>query len=113
MGGASIFSESILLFVAFADLLAIGLVSPLFNVFERDLGISVVSSAYIRAAFSFSQLATAPLVGWLCDRFRTKSVFIACSILSGIAHLIMGASTSLPLFFSARVLLGTALQNLF
>lgn len=88
----------------------IGAYSVLLPEMVQDLGINMTQAGMVRAAYFFTYILFAPLIGWLTDRIGARLVIsFSCVFLGGGAFL-MGQTTSLftAILFHGVIGIGSA-----
>lgn len=72
------------------------------------LGAGSSQGTWIITSYAVAEAITVPLTGWLAARFGGVRIFSLSVVLFGIASLLCGLSTSLPMLLAMRVLQGMA-----
>ncbi len=72
------------------------------------LGAGTSQGTWIITAYAVAEAITVTLSGWLAARFGAVRVFSLSVVLFGVASLLCGLSTSLPMLLGMRVLQGMA-----
>lgn len=72
------------------------------------LGAGSSQGTWIITAYAVAEAITVPLTGWLAARFGAVRVFSISVVGFGVASLLCGLSTSLPMLLGMRVLQGMA-----
>lgn len=72
------------------------------------LGAGSSQGTWIITAYAVAEAITVPLTGWLAGRFGAVRVFSLSVVAFGIASLLCGLATSLPMLLGMRVLQGMA-----
>lgn len=106
---------TIILFVAFVDLVAYGLIIPLQAVYARRLGASGLTFGLLIGVYSLMQLLFSPMLGRWSDRVGRRRVLLISIAGSVLSHTLLGVADlahSLPLLFVARILDGISGANI-
>ena len=106
---------SIILFIAFVDLVGFGLIIPLQAVYANRLQASGLTLGFLMGAYALMQLAFNPLLGRWSDRVGRRRVLLVSVGGSVLSHLLLGVAdltVSLPLLFIARILDGATGANI-
>ncbi|CAH4031556.1 major facilitator superfamily domain-containing protein 9-like [Pieris brassicae] len=98
-------------FVAFLDLLAVGLIVPLIPSHVRQLGGSHIYVGILGSVYSGFQLGSGPLIGSLSDLKGCRSILIYTLIVCSGAYLCMGFTTSIAIIILLRAILGLFKQT--
>ncbi|OQV17455.1 putative Major facilitator superfamily domain-containing protein 9 [Hypsibius exemplaris] len=93
-------------FVAFMDLFAVSMLTPLMRKQNLDLGSSYTTAGIIGSVYGATQLFSSPLVGDWSDRLGRTYVMSLTTFLTAIGYFILAASQWLPLVFLARAICG-------
>ncbi|CAK1546145.1 unnamed protein product [Leptosia nina] len=98
-------------FVAFLDLLAVGLIVPLIPSHVRQLGASHIYVGILGSVYSGFQLGSGPLIGSLSDLKGCRSILIYTLVICGAAYFCMGFTTSVAVIIVLRAVLGLFKQT--
>ncbi len=104
-----------ILFVAFVDLIAFGLIIPLQAVYAKRMGASGVTLGALIGVYAFMQMMFNPILGRWSDRVGRRRVLMLSIAGSVISHLMLGVGDlhrSLLLLFAARILDGISGANI-
>ena len=104
----------VILFVAFVDLAAFGLIIPLQANYADRLGASGLTFGLLVGIYSLMQFVFNPVLGRWSDRIGRRPVLIASVAGSAASHALLGFADlagSLPLLFMARTLDGITGAN--
>jgi len=99
-------------FTVFLDLLGFGIILPLLPYFAEELGASPAVVALLATAFSLAQLAMAPVLGRLSDRFGRRPVLLISVAGSAASAALLGYAGSVVLVFTSRIIAGMSKANL-
>ena len=105
---------SIILFVAFVDLVGFGLIIPLQAVYAERLGATGLTFGLLIGVYSIMQFVFNPILGRWSDRVGRRRVLLISMAGSVISHALLGVADlahSLPLLFVARTLDGITGAN--
>ena len=98
--------------ITFIDILGFSMLIPLLPYFATHFHASPFTVGVIFATFSFCQLVSGPVWGNVSDRIGRKGVLIISQIGATIGWAMLGAATSIPFIFAARVLEGFSGGNI-
>ena len=98
--------------ITFIDILGFSMLIPLLPYFVTHFGASPLVVGVIFSTFSFCQLVSGPIWGNISDRIGRKRVLIISQIGATIGWGMLGAATSIPFIFAARVLEGLSGGNI-
>ncbi len=105
--GASQFKRlSVLIAVAFVDMIGLMIVIPLLPFVATDLGASPVVIGRLIAAFSIAQLLSAPFWGRVSDRYGRRPALLIGLIASTAAYLVFGLAHTIWLLYLSRLVQG-------
>ncbi|XP_049870036.1 major facilitator superfamily domain-containing protein 9-like [Pectinophora gossypiella] len=105
------FSIHLLHFIAFVDLLAVGLILPLVPAHARQLGASHVAVGLLGSVYATFQLGSGPLVGSLSDVKGRKTILMLSLVVCSVAYGLTGIVTSVTSILCLRALLGLFKQT--
>src|SRR5215216_685824 len=91
---------------AFVDMLGLIIVYPLLPFYATRLGANAVMVGALIAAFSVAQLVSAPMWGWMSDRYGRRPAILFGLLVSAIAYVIFAFAGSLWLLFVSRLIQG-------
>ena len=97
---------SVLITTAFIDMLGFAMVLPLLPFYALKLHATPVVIGFITASFSVAQLASAPLWGWVSDRYGRRPALLVGLLGSAAAYLVFGFATSVWFLLASRVIQG-------
>jgi DHA1 family tetracycline resistance protein-like MFS transporter len=98
--------------VVFVDLLGFGIILPLLPFIAERFNANPAQIGFLSATYSVFQLAAAPVLGRLSDRYGRKKILIISQVGSAIGYLLLGSATSLPLLFVSRIIDGITGGNI-
>jgi sugar phosphate permease len=90
-------------FVAYIDRVNISVAGP---IMRRDLGLTPIELGFIFSAFAYPYAAMQIAGGWAADRFGSRLVLAALSVVWAIATILTGFSWSVTSLVAFRVLVG-------
>ncbi len=90
----------------FITMAGIGIIIPVMPEYLGEFGAAGQVLGFLIAMFSFSQFIFAPLAGDLSDKHGRKKLIIFGLIISGLAQITFGLSTSLWMLFVSRFFSG-------
>jgi DHA1 family tetracycline resistance protein-like MFS transporter len=99
-------ARMILFLTVFIDLLGFGIVIPFLPMFGHDLGIRAAGIGVILAAYSFAQLACAPVLGRISDRIGRRPVIMLGLLGSSAGYVIYGFAGSFLVLLISRLVHG-------
>ncbi len=94
------------MFVAFVDMLGLIIIFPLLPFYATRLGASAAVVGALVAAFSIAQLLSAPVWGWISDRYGRRPAILVGLIVSAFAYVIFAFAGTLVMLFISRVVQG-------
>ncbi|HTO74408.1 MAG TPA: MFS transporter, partial [Gemmatimonadales bacterium] len=97
---------SVLIAVAFVDMVGLMIVVPLLPFIATDLGASPVMIGRMIAAFSIAQLLSAPLWGRVSDKYGRRPALLIGLTASTAAYIVFGLAHSIWLLFLSRLVQG-------
>lgn len=98
--------QRLIYIIGFLDLLGASLIIPLIILQVRSLGLSHVVGGAINSVYGVLQLVTSPVVGRWSDGWGRRPVMLVCLIATAISYVILGASQSLLVIISGRIMAG-------
>jgi MFS family permease len=105
--GATQFQKlSVLIAVAFVDMIGLMMVIPLLPFVATDLGASPVVIGRLIAAFSIAQQLSAPFWGRVSDRYGRRPALLIGLTASMLAFLVFGLAHTVWLLFLSRLVQG-------
>ena len=99
-------SLSVLIAVAFVDMLGFAMIFPLLPFYALDLNISPLFIGVIIASFSVAQLVSAPLWGRVSDRYGRRPALLIGLAASATSFIVFGFANSFWLLLAFRVIQG-------
>lgn len=102
----------VLLVAAFTVILNETVMSVAIPVLIDDLGITAVDAQWLTTAFLLTMAVEIPITGYLLQRFRTRSIFLAAMILFSAGTLLAALAPTFSVLLAARVVQasGTAIM---
>src|SRR2546422_5306978 len=97
---------SVLVGVAFVDMIGLTLVLPLLALYALHLHASPTTIGLMTASFPVAQLVASPVWGRVSDRYGRRPALLAGLTASALAYLIFGLAGSLWLLFVSRIVQG-------
>ena len=97
---------SLLMAVAFVDMIGLMMVFPLLPHYARDLHADPATIGLLSASFPIAQLASSPVWGRVSDRYGRRPALLVGLTASAIAYVIFGFASTLWLLFVSRFVQG-------
>ena len=97
---------SVLMATAFVDMIGFAIVLPLLPLYALRFDVDVWLIGWLIAAFSVTQLASAPMWGRFSDRYGRRPAILLGLCTSAVAFVIFGFANSLTLLFATRLVQG-------
>jgi multidrug resistance protein len=97
---------SVLMAVAFVDMIGLTLVLPLLALYAIHLHASPTTVGLLTASFPVAQLLASPVWGRVSDRYGRRPALLVGLAASAVAYLIFGLASSLWLLFVSRFVQG-------
>lgn len=97
---------TVLITTAFIDMLGFAMLFPLLPFYALRFHATPEVIGVITASFSVAQLASAPLWGWVSDRYGRRPALLVGLLSSAAAYLVFGIATSVWLLFASRLIQG-------
>lgn len=97
---------SVLIATSFVDMIGFMIVLPLLPFYALNLHASDETIGWIIASFSIAQLISAPLWGWVSDRYGRRPALLIGLTASAIAYVVFGLADTLLLLFASRIVQG-------
>src|SRR6266704_5900826 len=97
---------SVLMAVAFVDMIGLMLVLPLLPLYAKDLHADPITIGFLTASFPVAQLMASPVWGRVSDRYGRRPALRVGLTASAIAYAVFGFATSLWLLFVSRFIQG-------
>ncbi|CAN5681006.1 tetracycline resistance MFS efflux pump [soil metagenome] len=98
--------------IVLVDLLGFSLVMPLLPLYAKEFGFTPTQIGVLLAAFPLCQLAAAPILGRLSDRYGRRPVLIASQFGTVVSFLILGLTQTYWVMLLARMLDGATGGNI-
>jgi len=96
----------ILYFTMFLVVAGVGIISPIFPYFAKDMGANAFELGIMIALFSLAQVIAAPFWGRLSDKVGHKPVLVAGLVGYAISYYVLLISPNLPILMLSRVIGG-------
>lgn len=97
---------AVLIATSFVDMIGFMIVLPLLPFYALRLHASDATVGWIIASFSIAQLISAPLWGWVSDRYGRRPALLIGLSASAIAYVVFGLAGTLWLLFLSRIVQG-------
>jgi multidrug resistance protein len=97
---------SVLMAVAFVDMIGLMLVLPLLPLYALKLNATATVIGFLTAAFPVAQLLASPVWGRVSDRYGRRPALIVGLTASALAYVVFGFAGSLWLLFVSRFVQG-------
>src|SRR5204862_2012053 len=97
---------SVLMAVAFVDMIGLMLVLPLLPLYALHLHADATTIGFLTAAFPVAQLVASPVWGRVSDRYGRRPAIMVGLTASTLAYVIFGFAGSLWLLFVSRFVQG-------
>src|SRR6266480_8034996 len=97
---------SVLMAVAFVDMIGLMLVLPLLPLYAKDLHADAITIGFLTASFPVAQLMASPVWGRVSDRYGRRPALLVGLTASAIAYAVFGFATTLWLLFVSRFIQG-------
>ncbi len=101
-----------IILVVFIDLLGFSLILPLLPYYAKTFEANSFVTGLLVASYAVAQLAGAPLLGRLSDRFGRRPVLLASVFGTFLGFLLLGFANSLWMLFVSRIIDGLTGGNL-
>ena len=99
-------------FVVLIDMLAVSLVIPLMQSYFKDAGITTKGLGYMSSIYNVAQILGSLFIGGLMsDTCSKRSVLLLSFFGSAVSYLLLCTTSSLPLLFFSRALVGLVKQT--
>ena len=94
------------------DMLAVSFVIPLMNSYFKDAGLDTIGLGYMSSVYNVAQIIGTLFVGGLMsDLCSKRDVLLLSFVGSAVSYLLLGTTSSLPLLFFSRALVGMVKQT--
>jgi multidrug resistance protein len=97
---------TVLMVTAFVDMLGLIIVYPLLPFYATRMGASALMVGALVAAFSVAQLLSAPVWGWMSDRYGRRPAILFGLLISAVGYVIFAFAGTLWLLFVSRIIQG-------
>ncbi len=97
---------AVLIATSFIDMIGFMIVLPLLPFYALRLHASDATIGWIIASFSIAQLISAPLWGWVSDRYGRRPALLIGLTASAIAYVVFGLAGTVWLLFISRIVQG-------
>src|SRR5256886_8674952 len=97
---------SVLMAVAFVDMIGLMLVLPLLPLYALHLHASATTIGFLTASFPVAQLVASPVWGRVSDRYGRRPALLVGLTASAMAYVVFGFAASLWLLFLSRFIQG-------
>src|SRR5947208_11900063 len=97
---------SVLMAVAFVDMIGLMLVLPLLPLYALHLHASATTIGFLTASFPVAQLLASPVWGRVSDRYGRRPALLVGLTASALAYVVFGFAGSLWLLFVSRFIQG-------
>ena len=99
-------------FVVLLDMFAVSLVIPLMQSYFKDAGITTKGLGYMSSIYNVAQILGSLFIGGLMsDTCSKQSVLLLSFVGSAFSYLLLGTTSSLPLLFFSRAVVGLVKQT--
>ncbi len=102
----------IIFLTIFVNLVGFGIIIPLLPYYAESFGASPVVIGLLFAVFSLCQLAAAPALGDLSDRYGRRPVLIFSLAGTVVSFVMLALAHSVPMLFAARIVDGLSGGNI-
>ena len=103
---------AIIFLTIFVNLVGFGIIIPLLPFYAQTFGASPLAIGLLFASFSLSQLAAAPILGDLSDRWGRRPVLIFSLLGTVVSFVMLALANSLFMLFAARIVDGLSGGNI-
>lgn len=97
---------SIVIAVAFIDLLGFGIVIPLIPYYAETFGASPLMVGLVIASYAAAQFIGAPIIGRFSDRYGRRPALLITILGNAIGFIVFGFASSVWMLFAGRILSG-------
>src|SRR5438094_5021829 len=97
---------SVLMAVAFVDMMGLMIIWPLLPLYANNLGASATVVALLAGSFPVAQLVSAPVWGYVSDRYGRRPALLVGLGASAFAYVVFGFAHSVWLLFVSRFVQG-------
>lgn len=103
---------SIVIAVAFIDLLGFGIVVPLIPYYAETFGASPLVIGLVIAAYAAAQFIGAPVIGRFSDRYGRRPALLITILGNALGFIVFGFANSIWMLFAGRILSGITGGNI-
>ncbi len=97
---------SVLMAVAFVDMMGLMIIWPLLPLYANDLGASATVVGLLAASFPVAQLVSSPVWGYVSDRYGRRPALLVGLGASAFAYIVFGFAHTVWLLFVSRFVQG-------
>src|SRR2546430_2892291 len=97
---------SVLMAVAFVDMMGLMIIWPLLPLYAKNLGASATVVGLLAASFPIAQLGSSPVWGYVSDRYGRRPALLVGLGTSAIAYVVFGFAHTVWLLFISRFVQG-------
>src|SRR5436190_22508627 len=97
---------SVLMAVAFVDMMGLMIIWPLLPLYANNLGASATVVGLLAASFPVAQLVSSPVWGYVSDRFGRRPALLIGLGSSAVAYIVFGFAHAVWLLFLSRFVQG-------
>src|SRR5437773_46776 len=97
---------SVLMAVAFVDMMGLMIIWPLLPLYANDLGATATVLGLLAASYPIAQLASSPVWGYVSDRHGRRPALLVGLASSAFAYVVFGFTHTLWLLFLSRFVQG-------
>ena len=97
---------SVLMAVAFVDMMGLMIIWPLLPLYAKNLGASATVVGLLAASFPIAQLVSSPVWGYVSDRYGRRPALLVGLGTSAIAYVVFGFAHTVWLLFISRFVQG-------
>ncbi len=102
----------IIFLIIFVNLLGFGIILPLMPYYVESFGAGPITIGLLASSYSLFQFFAAPILGEISDKIGRRPVLLFSIGGTAISFLLMGAATSIPMLFVARIIDGISGGNI-
>jgi multidrug resistance protein len=97
---------SVLMLVAFVDMMGLMIIWPLLPLYAQNLGATATVVGLLAASFPVAQLVSSPIWGYVSDRYGRRPALLVGLGASAFAYIVFGFAHSVWLLFVSRFVQG-------
>ncbi len=97
---------SVLMAVAFVDMMGLMIIWPLLPLYAKNLGASATTVGLLAASFPVAQLVSSPVWGFVSDRYGRRPALLVGLGASAFAYIVFGFARTVWLLFLSRFVQG-------